>query len=316
MENFDFSHPLPDPMPLNASDPALPPMEPHGAFFLVLGYLRLPDLLAFQSVCRLFRDAIASDRLLWMRITVEPPLSGRLTDDTLLKLTSRAGGTLKSLALLDCWKITDAGLLQVVDRNPTITELYIPGCTYLTADGVVSVVRRLTERKGKLKRLRLRGLCNISRDHLDSLNFYLGINDHPQCSKPSVYNHWKSLPLNDNDDRPIDVDICPKCKNARLVFDCTRENCRSMKYRWSVCRGCFFCIARCEECGGCVDFEELGEETVCAHLLCIDCWLQLPKCSMCNRPYCKGHINFRGSSPAFFVCDQCGYDESMTNDIV
>ena len=105
-------------------------------------------------------------------------------------------------------------------------QLYIPGCTYLTADGVVSVVRRLTERKGKLKRLRLRGLCNISSDHLDSLNFYLGINDHPQCSKPSVYNHWKSLPLNDNDDRPIDVDICPKCKNARLVFDCTRENCR------------------------------------------------------------------------------------------
>lgn len=124
MENSDVS----DPMLLNASDPALPAMDPHAALFLVLGYLRLPDLLAFQSVCRLFREAIAGDRLLWMRITVEPPLSGRLTDDALLELTSRAGGALKSLALLDCWKITDAGLLQVIDRNPTISEVCFSCC--------------------------------------------------------------------------------------------------------------------------------------------------------------------------------------------
>ncbi|KAJ0987227.1 hypothetical protein J5N97_005583 [Dioscorea zingiberensis] len=295
-------------MKSSASDSVIPPMDPHGALFLVLGYLRLRELLAFQSVCSLFRDAIAEDHLLWMRITVEPPLSGRLTDDILLKLTSKYGGALKSLALLDCRKITDAGLLQVVERNPTITELYILGSTYLTADGVVRVVQRLTECKGKLKRLRLRGLCNISKDHLDRLNYFLGTNDHPQCSKSSIYNYWKSLPFDDNDDRPLDLDICPKCNNARLVFDCTRDN----------CRGCFFCIRRCEECGCCIDFEELGEETIYNHLLCIDCWLQLPKCCECNRPYCKGHINFNGEcSSALFLCDQCREDdESPTNDIM
>ncbi|KAG1334148.1 hypothetical protein COCNU_03G002670 [Cocos nucifera] len=96
---------------------------PHGALFLVLGYLRLPELLAFQRVCRLFRDVIAGDSLLWQHIVVEPPLSGKLTNDALLKVTAKAEGKLKSLALLDCWKITDAGLLQVADRNPGITKI-------------------------------------------------------------------------------------------------------------------------------------------------------------------------------------------------
>ncbi|RWW03924.1 hypothetical protein BHE74_00027125 [Ensete ventricosum] len=94
-----------------------------GALLLVLGYLRLPELLTFQRVSRLFRDAVAGDGLLWRRVTVQRPLSGRLTDDALLRITSRAEGKLESLALMDCWKITDDGLMQVVDRNPSITKV-------------------------------------------------------------------------------------------------------------------------------------------------------------------------------------------------
>lgn len=96
---------------------------PHGALFLVLSYLQLRELLAFQRVCRLFRDAIAGDSFLWQHVVVEPPLSFQLTDDALLKVTAKAEGKLKSLVLLDCWKITDAGLLQVADRNPGITKV-------------------------------------------------------------------------------------------------------------------------------------------------------------------------------------------------
>ncbi|XP_008809419.2 F-box protein SKIP28 [Phoenix dactylifera] len=287
---------------------------PHGALFLVLGYLRLPELLAFQRVCRLFRDVIDGDSLLWQHIAVEPPLSGKLTDDALLKVTAKAEGKLKSLALLDCWKITDAGLLQVADRNPGVTKLYVPGCVYLSVDGVMKVVKRLFERGGNLKHLQLRGICNITKEHLDVLNSLLCKNNPRQISQPSFYSYWRIVSFNSDDGRPVDVDMCPKCKNVNLVFDCTRENCRMMKSRWRECRGCFFCIARCEECGGCIDFEESGEKAICLHLLCLQCWLRRPKCNMCNLPYCKWHANLFGSSSmsAGFICDQCRELESSS----
>nr|XP_010906927.1 F-box protein SKIP28 isoform X1 [Elaeis guineensis] len=282
---------------------------PHGALFLVLGYLRLPELLAFQRVCRLFRDVIAGDSFLWQHIVVEPPLNGKLTDDALLKVTAKAEGKLKSLALLDCWKITDAGLLLVADRNPGITKLCVPGC--ITADGVVKVAKRLFEREGNLKHLQLRGICNITKEHLDVLNSFMCKNNPCQIPQPSFYSHWRIVSFNSDDDRPVDVDMCPRCKNVNLVFDCTRENCsvncRMMKSRWSECRGCFFCIARCEECGGCIDLEGSGEKAICLHLLCLQCWLHLPKCNMCNQPYCKWDADLFGSSSmsAGFVCERC-----------
>ncbi|XP_072982593.1 F-box protein SKIP28-like [Typha latifolia] len=290
-----------------SSTPSSEQTDPHAALFLVLGYLRLREVLAFQSVCKLFRDAIADDCLLWQHITVEPPLSSKLTDDTLLRISSRAEGKLKSLALFHCCRITDASLLQVVDRNPGITKLYVPGCTYLTADGMVKVVKQLNERKGNLNSLRLHGLCNITKDHLDILNSFLCKNNWQQVPQPSLYSYRHCVSFDRDDGRPIDVDLCPRCRNVRLVFDCTRQDCRTMKYRWTECRGCFFCIARCEGCGGCIDFEEPGEETACSHLLCLQCWLQLPKCNTCNRPYCKGHASFLGVSTqsAGFVCQQC-----------
>ncbi|XP_073100909.1 uncharacterized protein [Elaeis guineensis] len=49
-------------------------------------------------------------------------LERRLTDESLLKVALKAKGKLKSLSPLDCWKITDAGLQQVADRNPGITK--------------------------------------------------------------------------------------------------------------------------------------------------------------------------------------------------
>ncbi|WOL13770.1 hypothetical protein Cni_G22549 [Canna indica] len=276
-----------------------------GALLLVLGYLRLPDLLAFQGVSRLFRDAVAGDGPLWRRVTVDRPLSGRLNVDALLRITSRADGKLESLVLLNCWKITDDGLTQVMDRNPGITKLHVPGCRHITADGIVRIVKRLYEHSGKLKSLHIHGISNITKDHLDILKLFLFGNSVKQLTSPTHYSYRHFLTFNSHDERPIDVDICPKCNNVRVLFDCTRENCRSMKSQWLECRGCSFCIARCEDCGGCLDFDEPGEETACSHLLCIECWLHLPKCNICNRPYCKGHSNLLEGSSLGFVCMQC-----------
>jgi len=74
------------------------------------------------------------------------------------------------------------------------------------------------------------------------------------------------------------------------------------------CRGCFFCVARCETCGGCIDLEELGETGLaCSDFLCMDCWLKLPKCSTCNRPYCERHSDLKEklSSSGQFTCQEC-----------
>jgi hypothetical protein len=103
--------------------PAPAPGEPHAALFLALGYMRLPELLACWRVCRLLGEAVAGDTLLWRRVAVEPPLSNRVTDEILAKLTARAEGTLRSLHLVGCSRVSDAGLLRVVEQNPRVTEV-------------------------------------------------------------------------------------------------------------------------------------------------------------------------------------------------
>ncbi|KAG0464261.1 hypothetical protein HPP92_020330 [Vanilla planifolia] len=242
--------------------------EPHGALYLVLSYLRLPELLAFRQVCRAFRDEIATDELLWRHITVAPPLSGKLTDDILSRITSLAKGKLSFLELIRCWRITDAGLLQVVQQNLAIIKLYLPGCTCITADGVVRVVKLLVEQNGCLKRLRIHGIFNIKGEHLIILRSLLCKNLKQECSSTHFYSYCQSPSINGDDEPVIDVDVCPKCKNVRMVFDCTRENCRAMRNKLSECRGCFFCIARCEECGGCLAVEELEDDTACFRTSC------------------------------------------------
>ncbi|EMS53260.1 hypothetical protein TRIUR3_19257 [Triticum urartu] len=96
---------------------------PDTALFLALGYMRLPELLAYWRICRLLGEAVAGDLHLWRRLAVERPLSGWLTDQVLLKLTARAEGTLRSLRLFGCLHESDAGLLRVVEHNPRVTEV-------------------------------------------------------------------------------------------------------------------------------------------------------------------------------------------------
>ncbi|KAL6862402.1 hypothetical protein ACP4OV_016743 [Aristida adscensionis] len=285
-----------------------PPGEPHEALLLALRHLRLRDLLACGRVCRRLRGAVAGDPLLWRRLAVEAPLSGRVTDEVLLELTARAEGRLLSLRLLGCPRVSDTGLLRVVQRNPGITELYVPRCTGLTADGLVKIVQFLHEGKRNLNRLRLHGICKMTKEHLDVINSLMCKSNKQEDARALYYNHIVHEVLNKDDDRHIDVDVCPICRSVRLVFDCPRDDCRKVKGSWLGCRGCFFCVARCETCGGCIDLEELGETALaCSDFLCMECWIKLPKCSTCNRPYCERHANLKESlSPSGqFTCQEC-----------
>ncbi|KAF5748036.1 F-box protein SKIP28 [Tripterygium wilfordii] len=292
------------PQRIQEAEPAGPP---HEALYLVLTYLpSLFEILSMSEVCRSLRDALNTDELAWWNIIIESPLNLILSEDFLTRITSKAKGGVRTLALLNCGKITDDGLQQVLVKNSLITKLYIPWCTGLTPDGVVKAVKTLT----CLKSLSINGIYNVKKEHLEMLHSCLCPNPFQQELPPILYHEFRNENLqafsNRKIDRAIDVEVCPKCDDVRMVFDCPRETCRRTRER-SVgqCRGCQICISRCEECGRCVQSDEL-EDAVCADVLCSDCWLQLPKCSFCNRPYCKSHTNLmRNSSSSQIICDDC-----------
>lgn len=96
---------------------------PHEALFLVLAYLPLFELLSMSEVCRSLRDAVEKNVLPWLNIIVERPLSLRLSDEILMKISSKANGRLRTLVLLYCAKITDDGLQRVIDQNPLISKV-------------------------------------------------------------------------------------------------------------------------------------------------------------------------------------------------
>nr|ACF85214.1 unknown [Zea mays] len=275
--------------PPPTAGPASSPSEPHAALLLALTYMRLRELLSCARTCRGLREAVAGDPL--------------------LALTDRAQGRLRSLHLLGCPRVSDAGLLRIVERNHDVTELFVPRCTGLTADGLVKIIHFLHgQHKGNLSRVRLHGICKVNNHHLDIIKSLMCRGSQQQDAQALHYNHRVHEVLNTDDGRPIDVDLCPLCRNVRLVFDCTRKNCREVKDGRSRCRGCFFCVARCETCGGCIDLEELGESGLaCSDFLCMDCWLKLPKCCTCNRPYCERHSNLKEnlSASGQFTCQEC-----------
>ncbi|KAM2333207.1 hypothetical protein ACFX1X_011116 [Malus domestica] len=287
---------------------------PHEALFLVSAYLPLFELLAVSGVCRTLRDAVNTDVLPWLKIIVKAPLNLRLSDEVLMKITSKANGRLRSLALMNCANITDEGLQGVVEQNPLINKLYVPGCTGLTPDGVIRAAKTLSENHHGLKSVMIYGIYNMNKQYLETLESYLQINRSQQKqtggSRPLLFHEYKDCPTSrhDNGHAAIDVQVCPKCDEVRMVFDCPRRTCRTKIDRpMTDCRGCNFCIPRCQECGGCIDNCEEMEEAVCADILCSDCWLQLPKCDFCNKPYCKQHAGngYRPPGSTGFVCDVC-----------
>ncbi|XP_047333183.1 F-box protein SKIP28 [Impatiens glandulifera] len=273
--------------------------SPHEGLFLIITYLPLIDLLSTRAVCRSLRDAVNHDVLPWLQLSVTPPLSSRLSDNILFQLCAKARGRLTTLALINCTKITDSAIQIVSENNPFITKMYLPGCTSLTIDGIIRSVKTLTENSHTLTSLKINGIYNIDKHHLQMLNTFLHHHHHNQPSLRFYQQFKNSSVINNDDDDPIDVSICPKCDEVRIVFDCSRNDCK--------CRGCEICIPRCVECSGCFESDEYEEEeTACNHVICSSCWLLLlPKCSFCNKPYCNLNDCRRLLHLPNFICDNC-----------
>lgn len=176
--------------------------------------------------------------------------------------------------------------------------------------GVIRAVKTLSKNGHRLKNLWINGIYNIKKEHFEALCSFLPMNLAQQRLKPLLLNEYTKFPtLVEHKSHPvIDMGICPRCKEVSMVFDCPRKETCKLKIERSLtdCRGCKHCIPRCQECGGCVASDE-QEDAVCADILCSDCWLKLPKCNFCNRPYCKQHANDKLCSlrSSGFVCDAC-----------
>lgn len=284
------------------------PGHAHEALHLVLAYLPLMELLTMTEVCRSLREAVNNDVLLWRDLVVDRPLNFRITNEILLKFACKADGRLRTLALICCVKITDDGLQRVAEKNPLIEKAYLTTCTGLSPNGVLRAVETLTQHNHHLKSLKINGIYNINKQHLKTLDSFLQLTPSEDKQNPIFFHGHKSFSaIEDTSDRQLDVEVCPKCKAVRLVFDCSGDACkRKAENPLMECRGCYFCIPRCEECGVCVQKEETMK-AICGDFMCLHCWLKSPKCDFCNKPYCSRHGDRWCAHPdsTLFVCDIC-----------
>ncbi|XP_022944935.1 uncharacterized protein LOC111449320 isoform X2 [Cucurbita moschata] len=260
---------------------------PHAALNFVLGYLGTRELLVIESVCKSLQSTAEDDPFFWRNINICGKVDVKITDDILLKLTSKAQGGLESLSLVNCVMISDNGLNEVLFNNPKVTKLCVPGCTRLTIGGIVDSLKafKLKGRPG-LKHLSIAGMYGVTEAHFKELEkLLLGTDNLTQLNthEPRFYRggiHFPSC----NDGRAIDIERCPKCMNMRIVYDCPVVGCKGIKEgdtdpnaNAQRCRGCTLCIARCNWCGRCID-ETVHEETFSLDLRCIDCGKKISKC--------------------------------------
>ncbi|KAJ0973107.1 hypothetical protein J5N97_021066 [Dioscorea zingiberensis] len=249
--------------------------EPHDALLYSLAYLGVRDLLSVEMVCRSLRSTVQTDTLLWRCIHIESPLSERLTDDHLLHLTNRAQGKMHSLSLVGCAQITDDGLKLVLESNPKLKKLSIPGCVRLSVEGLINNLKALkSSAMLGITHLRLGKLFGVTPENFNELKMLLGVDQYapPKSRKPRFYHHGPYF-LASDDECPLDIEICPECQKLKLVFDCPSEGCRE---RPEECRACDVCIARCVQCGKCINNCEY-EETFLLENLCSGCWKDPPQ---------------------------------------
>eukprot|EP00250_Pteridium_aquilinum_P011718 c2025_g1_i1 orf=192-698(+) len=129
----------------DGDEPLVSPIE---ALFYALPYMSLQSLLSMEQVCKASRDWVRDDVLLWRSLRVEGPLSNSFTDEILIRLSKRSNGQLECLCLVDCLRITEGAVEQVVLTSPRLTKLFLPGCSGITAEGVVNMVRAHTNQRG------------------------------------------------------------------------------------------------------------------------------------------------------------------------
>ncbi|XP_013597088.1 PREDICTED: F-box protein SKIP28-like [Brassica oleracea var. oleracea] len=251
---------------------------------IVLPYLHsLYEFISVSRVSPALRKAVRDQTMLWTKVVVEPPLSPRLTDVILWEFTSKSAGKLNTLILRKCRRVTNIGLRRVVDANPMIKKLIVTGCTELVPEGIIACVETLTKNNHKLETLHINGAIDLS-----ALSTYL-----PQ-------------------EGAIDLEVCPKCDQVRIIPPCSRETCKREGRKAQECRGCWYCVPRCMECAVCLGPDTEVEEAACGgDVVCLACCQALPKCRFCNKPYCTSHSSLRQGNTttdaAMFACQACDY---------
>lgn len=157
-------------------------------------------------------------------------------------------------------------------------QLCIPGCTRINIQSIVDIVKEYNSYRdvGGIKALRIGGLCGVNLVHFEELKVLLGVHNMKiESHRKPLFYHRDSIYLPYDDDRPLDIEICPRCEKIRLVYDCPAETCRIKRETPQACRACTLCIPRCAQCGRCINDTEF-EETFCLELLCSDCFKQIP----------------------------------------
>lgn len=244
----------------------------------VLEYLNLgvKDLLSIERVCRLLRDAVQKDRYLWTSIHIDDPLCQKITNEDLLQLTGRAQGKLRCLSLVKCLKINEDGLKQVLERNRELSKLSVAGSIKLNGESILHNLKLFNSVSlPGIKHLRLGDPIGLTNEQLNEYKLLLGAADEdatPSNYKPRFYRAGE-IYLSLDDERAIDIEVCPRCQKVGQVYDCPTKNCQ-VKIHSKTCRACIFCIARCIHCGCCLD-DKAYEETFCFNYLCFDCLKEL-----------------------------------------
>ncbi|XP_047945973.1 F-box protein At3g27290-like [Salvia hispanica] len=246
----------------------------------VLQYLDfgIKDLLSIERVCRSLRDAVLKDPFLWTSIHIDCPLSFELTNEDLLRLTNRAQGKLCSLSLIACINISNDGLKQVLNRNLELTKLSVAGSIKINGKEVLNMIKVFNSvAMPGIKHLRIGDPNGITSEHLNEYKLLLGAYEEAGDYKPRFYGAAAApgeMYLSLDDERAIDIEICPICQQVKHVFDCPNDNCQAKIDSTRTCRACIYCIARCVRCGCCLD-NKAYEETFYCDFLCFDCLEEL-----------------------------------------
>lgn len=152
-------------------------------------------------------------------------------------------------------------------------QLSVPECTSLTVEGILCNLRAFRSDGSRgIKHLRIGGRFDVTEEQFKELKLLVGVDNSMQSreQKPRFFRQGKLHSMSDDDDRAIDIEVCPRCQKLKLVYDCSSDSCRRTHDSAQLCRACILCIARCICCGCC--FKDCDyEETFNLDLLCFNC---------------------------------------------
>ncbi|KAI3886342.1 hypothetical protein MKW92_026110 [Papaver armeniacum] len=178
--------------------------------------------------CKFLSSTVWSDAYLWRHIHIDLPASReRITDNALLQLANRAQGNLRTLSLVKCYKILDDGMKRVLERNPRLIKLNVPGCTRLTVEGIL-----------KCFKISSKSWCyDLQQIHFEELKSLIS---EDSCRQKSNY----SMSFGD-DYCAMDIELCPRCWFFQMVMIVQQRAAKVKKVEHQSCRARRFSISRC-----------------------------------------------------------------------